>query len=108
MAEDDASRSFAGIFGSQGEGTWSRGGARDDEPGFGTLFAPIAPFNRWPFLSPVVAVAGAAAIFALTGIAAAALVVMSLALLAVVFLLTQVFGYEIVLPNMPNMPNAAR
>ena len=92
---------FAGVFASGQQGQWSKGGENQspgEEPGFGTLFAPVAPFNRWPFLSPIIGIAGAAAIFALTGVAAAALVVMSLALLAVVFLLTQVFGYEIVMP----------
>lgn len=90
---------LSGFFASQEQGSWSKAG--DEEPGFGTLFAPVSPFNRWPFLSPIIGIAGAAAIFTLTGVAAAALVVMSLSLLAVVYLLTQVFGYEIVLPNMP-------
>ncbi len=101
MPSDYASGPFAGFFGSTASGSWSAGGhAGAEEPGFGTLFAPIAPFNRWPLLSPVIAVAGAAAVFVLTGIAAASLVVMSLSLLVVVYLLSEVFGYEIVLPNM--------
>jgi len=99
MAGDDAGSAFAGLFGT-GQGSWSSGDTRD-EPGFGTLFAPVAPFNRWPLLSPVIAVAGAAVIFVLTGVAAASLVVMSLSLLVVVYLLSEVFGYEIVLPTMP-------
>jgi len=98
----DARDAFGGLFDGQSEGKWSRGdAASDEEPGFGTLFAPVAPFNRIPFLSPLIAVAGATAVVVLTGVAAASLVVMSLSLLAVVYLLTQVFGYEIVLPTMP-------
>jgi hypothetical protein len=68
------------------------------EHGFSTLFAPVYPYNRWPVLVPFVSVAGAAAIALLTGVAAASLVVMSFALLVVVFLLSEVFGYEIAVP----------
>ena len=101
MPSDYTNGPFAGFFGAAGSGTWSAGDQTGtEEPGFGTLFAPIAPFNRWPFLSPVIAIAGAAAVFVLTGVAAASLVVMSLSLLVVVYLLSEVFGYEIVLPNM--------
>lgn len=84
----------------RGLGAWHRGGrgADEDGPSFSTLFSPIDPYNRWPFLVPFVSVAGAAAVFLLTGVAAASLVVMSFALLVVVFLLSEVFGYEVVLP----------
>ncbi len=84
----------------RGLGTWTRNGRRDDEDGptFSTLFSPVDPYNRWPLLVPFVSVAGAAAVFLLTGVAAASLVVMSFALLVVVFLLSEVFGYEVVLP----------
>jgi hypothetical protein len=51
--------------------------------------------------APVVAVAGAAAVVVLTGVAAFSLAVMTISLLAVLFLLTLVFGYEIVMPPMP-------
>lgn len=79
---------------------WSRG-AGDDEPGFASLFSPIDPFNRWPVLVPLVSIAGAATVVLLTGVAAVSLLVMTVSLLVVVFLLSEVFGYEIVLPNMP-------
>ena len=72
----------------------------DTDTGFSTLFSPIYPYNRWAVLTPFVSVAGAATVFLLTGVAAAALVVMSFALLVVVFLLSEVFGYEIAMPQM--------
>jgi hypothetical protein len=75
--------------------------AFDDGPGFSTLFSPVDPYNRWPVLVPFVSVIGAAAVVLLTGVAAASLVVMSFALLVVVFLLSEVFGYDMVLPVMP-------
>jgi hypothetical protein len=79
----------------------SSGRGRDDEPGFSTLFSPVDPYNRWPVLVPFVSVLGATAVVLLTGIAAASLVVMSFALLVVVFLLSEVFGYELAMPVMP-------
>lgn len=93
-------------FGALGEGMrgrWTRGdaGGGDDEPGFASLFAPVDPFNRWPLLVPLVSIAGAATVVLLTGVAAVSLVVMTISLLVVVYLLSEVFGYEIILPNMP-------
>lgn len=90
----------------RGLGAWSSGdrqgaGATEEGPTFSTLFSPVDPYNRWPVLVPFVSVAGAVAIVLLTGVAAASLVVMSFALMAVVFLLTQVFGYELAIPQMP-------
>ena len=86
----------------RGLGAWSSR-ERDEGagPGFSTLFSPVDPYNRWPILVPFVSVAGAVAIVLLTGVAAASLVVMSFALMAVVFLLTEVFGYELAIPQMP-------
>ncbi|MFN2426314.1 MAG: hypothetical protein ABR587_07690 [Candidatus Binatia bacterium] len=85
----------------RGLGAWSSGsqhGPGGTGPDFSTLFAPVDPYNRWPILVPFVSVLGAAAVFLLTGVAAASLVVMSFALLVVVFLLSEVFGYEIAMP----------
>lgn len=76
-------------------------GHTDDGADFSTLFSPVDPYNRWPMLTPFVSVVGAAAVVLLTGLAAASLVVMSFALLVVVFLLSQVFGYEMAMPVMP-------
>ncbi|HEY2775699.1 MAG TPA: hypothetical protein VGK20_16785 [Candidatus Binatia bacterium] len=84
------------------QGRWS--GPDDGGPSFSTLFAPVYPWNRWSYLSPLVSVAGAATIFVMSGVAVASLLVMSFALLVVVFLLVEVFGFEIDLPPMPFAP----
>ena len=78
----------------------SNGGAAHEEAGLGfsALFSPVDPYNRWPALVPFVSVLGATAVVLLAGVAAASLVVMSFALLVVVFLLSEVFGYEIAMP----------
>lgn len=90
------------------EDSWSSLGAafqqrrgNGNDPDFSTLFSPVDPYNRWPVLVPFVSVIGAAAVVLLTGVAAASLVVMSFALLVVVFLLSEVFGYEMAMPVMP-------
>ena len=106
MPDFDSEQGFAGSWRDLGRsfpGGWSREGhgASDAEPGFSTLFSPVDPYNRWPVLVPFVSVLGAAAVVLLTGVAAASLVVMSFSLLLVVFLLSEVFGYEIAMPTMP-------
>jgi len=84
----------------RGLGAWSSRGRQGsaDDASFSTLFSPVDPYNRWPVLVPFVSVLGAAAVFLLTGVAAASFVVMSFALLVVLFLLSEVFGYEIAMP----------
>lgn len=95
---DDAVRGLGRVFGGGSGGGRGQQGGASGEPDFSTLFSPVDPYNRWPLLVPFVSVVGAAAVVLLTGVAAASLVVMSFALLVVVFLLSEVFGYEIVLP----------
>jgi hypothetical protein len=85
----------------RGLGSWTRreGDApRGEDASFSTLFSPVYPYNRWSLLNPFISVIGAAAVVLLTGVAAASLVVMSFALVVVVFLLSEVFGYEIAMP----------
>lgn len=72
-----------------------------DGPDFSTLFSPVDPYNRWPFLVPFVSVAGAAAVVLLSGVAVASMVVAACAVFVVVFLLSEVFGYEMAMPVMP-------
>ena len=71
---------------------------RGEDASFSTLFSPIYPYNRFSLLNPFISVVGAAAVVLLTGVAAASLVVMSFAIIVVVFLLSEVFGYEIAMP----------
>lgn len=93
----------------RGLGAWTRSGdgprgnsadgaARGEDASFSTLFSPVYPYNRFPLLNPFISVVGAAAVFLLTGVAAASLVVLSFALVVVVFLLAEVFGYEVAMP----------
>jgi hypothetical protein len=71
---------------------------RGEDASFATLFSPIYPYNRFSLLNPFISIVGAASVFLLTGVAAASLVVLSFALVVVVFLLSEVFGYEIAMP----------
>ena len=94
---EDALRNFRRNFGGGFTSTSTDG----EEPGFATLFAPVDPWNRFPLLAPIISVVGATAVILFTGIAATSLVVMSFALMAVWFLLSEVFGYEVVPPGRP-------
>lgn len=69
--------------------------------GLSTLFAPVHPYNRWSMLSPIVAAGGVAALFGLCGVAVVAFAAMMLALWAMWFLLSEVFGYELSFVPMP-------
>ena len=88
----------------RGLGSWTRreeraGEApRGEDASFATLFAPVYPYNKFSILNPFISVIGGVAVVLLTGVAAASLVVMSFALVVVVFLLSEVFGYEIAMP----------
>lgn len=75
---------------------------RGPRAGLSTLFAPVDPYNRWPVLAPLLAAAGVAALVAFSGVALAAFAAMMLALSAVWFVLSEVFGYELSLaPTTP-------
>jgi hypothetical protein len=65
------------------------------DSGVRSLVTPVAPFNRSRVLGPVIAAAGVVSIVMLSGIAIGGVVTAAAALLAVYYLLTQVFGYEI-------------
>ena len=69
--------------------------ARDT--GVTALIAPVDPFNRSKILSPVIAAAGVISVVMFSGIALGAIVTAAAALLAVYYLLTQIFGYELTL-----------
>ncbi|RMD83096.1 MAG: hypothetical protein D6815_07500 [Candidatus Dadabacteria bacterium] len=68
---------------------------QNTEAALSALVTPVDPFNRSPLLTPVVAALGVAGILFLSSVAAGALMAAAAALLAVYFLLTEVFGYEI-------------
>jgi hypothetical protein len=73
-------------------------GLRSDTDGaasLSTLLDPVDPFNRNPWLVPFVRVAGVTALVCLSGVAVGAFVISITALLAIYYLLSQVFGFEI-------------
>ncbi len=71
------------------------------DAGMSALITPVDPFNRASFLTPLVAAVGVAGVLFLSSVAAGALIAAAVALLAVYFLLTEVFGYEIELAMPP-------
>lgn len=66
-----------------------------------TLLDPIDPFNRSPVLTPLVRFGGGVALALLGAVAVGSFAVLMLAMLAIVFLLTEVFGYELELSPVP-------
>lgn len=95
----EACEPFQRVFGNLYEGI--RREAR--ETGVGALVTPVDPFNRSRVLAPVIAAAGVVSVLLLSGVAIGAVVTAAAALLAVYYLLTQVFGYELTVA----MPGAA-
>jgi hypothetical protein len=67
--------------------------ARDG--GLASLVTPVDPFNRSSVLTPIVAAAGVVSVVMLSGVAVGAMVTTVAALMAVYYLLTAVFGYEV-------------
>lgn len=69
--------------------------------GVASLLTPVDPYNRSSVLTPIVAAAGAVGLIMFAGAAVAAMAVAVAALLAVCYLLTEVFGYEVSLAGVP-------
>lgn len=69
-----------------------------------TLLDPVEPFNRTPWLVPVVRAAGMTALVCLSGVALGSFAVTIAALLAIYWLLSQVFGFAVELAPMPSAP----
>jgi hypothetical protein len=63
--------------------------------GLSELLRPVDPFNRSEVLAPLVGMAGVVLMLMLSGVAVGALATTIAALMALYFLLTQVFGYDI-------------
>jgi len=89
---------FTGIFESASE---KLGGLYDTlrrqrrNRGLSDLLRPVDPFNRSEVLAPLVGMAGVVMMLILSGVAVGALAMTIAALMALYFLLTQVFGYDI-------------
>ena len=67
------------------------------ETGLGPLITPVDPFNRSKLFTPVVTAAGIVSTVMLSGVALGALIVAMAALLALYYVLTEIFGYEFTL-----------
>ena len=86
------------VFGNIGEqinGFYQAFNEERSEGGLSALLTPIDPFNRSDLLTPLVSIAGVVTMLLLSGVAVGAMAATLAALLALYFLLTQVFGYEI-------------
>ncbi|MEE8312310.1 MAG: hypothetical protein V3R77_08635 [Candidatus Binatia bacterium] len=89
---------FDEMWSSVGEQVQGLFDAFDDETregGLASLMSPIDPFNRSAVLTPIVAAAGVVGVVMLSGVAVGAMITTLSALMAIYYLLTAVFGYEI-------------
>lgn len=86
---------FLESLGEQAEDIFDSFTKEGREAGLRSLIAPVDPFNRSTLLTPLVTVAGVASVLLLSGVAVGAMVALLAALLALYFLLTEVFGYEV-------------
>lgn len=82
-------------FGEQMQGVFDAFGEETRDGGLASLVSPVDPFNRSAVLTPIVAAAGVVGVVMLSGLAVGAMVTTLAALMAVYYLLTAVFGYEI-------------
>ena len=90
--------SFSDVLGSLGDqfqGLFDAVSEERGEGGLSELVRPVDPFNRSALLTPIVTAAGVVGIFMLAGVAVGAIATTLAALLALYYLLTQVFGYEV-------------
>jgi hypothetical protein len=69
--------------------------------GIVSMLKPVDPYNRSAILTPIVAAAGALGLIVFAGAAVAAMAVAVAAMVAVCYLLTEVFGYDVSLAGMP-------
>ncbi len=93
-AEERLGGIFEGLRSSTGRGELS------------AFVQPFDPYNRSSLLTPVVAAAGLCGLVLCSTIAVGAFTVTLAALVAVYFLLTEVFGYELELMPFPGQPGA--
>jgi len=77
------------------DGLYERIRRETRETGVRALVTPVDPFNRSRVLAPVIAAAGVISVVLLSGVALGAAITAAAALLAVYYLLSQVFGYQL-------------
>lgn len=78
-----------------------------EEGGLGVLLSPVEPYNSSPLLAPLVAAGGVIGMVMLSGLALGSFAVAMASFLAVFYLLTEIFGYEMTLAPFPqDQPSA--
>lgn len=95
---DEAGRRLDGLwqsFSSAGFSTASFSDLSDTASEMTTLFEPVAPYNASQLLTPLVSLAAGVSVLVLAGVSVAALAALLASLLAVAFILAEVFGYDV-------------
>jgi len=59
------------------------------------LFEPVAPYNASELLTPLVSLAAGVSVLVLAGVSVAALAALLASLIALAFILAEVFGYDV-------------
>jgi len=92
-----------GDFSHQAQDWYSAFAKHARDRGLRAFVEPVDPYNRSRFLSPAVAAAGVVGVVLLGGVVVAASVIAAAALFAVIFLLSEIFGYDLslVVPSPP-------
>ncbi|MFT4569938.1 MAG: hypothetical protein ACI8TX_000622 [Hyphomicrobiaceae bacterium] len=80
--------------------------ARAEGGPLSTLVQPVDPYNRSSILTPIVSAAALCGLVVCATVAVGAFSITLAALMAVYFLLTEIFGYELELMPFPGQPNA--
>jgi hypothetical protein len=104
---DEAGRRLDGLwqsfssagFSSAGFSSASFSDLSDTASEMTTLFEPVAPYNASQLLTPLVSLAAGVSVLVLAGVSVAALAALLASLLAVAFILAEVFGYDVSLAN---------
>lgn len=95
--------SFRDLFDAAGEhlsGFYTAFSAEGQEQGIAAMLAPVAPYNNSSLLTPLVTVVSVISLLVLSGVALGAFAALLTSLLALYFLLTEVFGYELQLGSL--------
>lgn len=88
------------------EGFTAAAGGAKSAAELSSFVTPVDPFNRSSFFTPIIAGAGVLGVVLLAGVAITTFSVTMAAMLAIFFLLTEVFGYELELAPFAANPNS--
>jgi len=91
----DVESTVGSIFSGLRSGLGSSLGGANPSTNLSTLLSPVYPYNRSSILTPIVAAVGVATMVVLSAAAIGGLTVTVAAMMALFYLLTEVFGYEL-------------